>query len=80
MSTLSTTTAPPHATSRPEENWNCEDPTFWASHKAIAYRTLVLSILALHLAFAVLVKFLQPAFLLPVVYALWKDRVSALFQ
>ncbi len=33
--------------------WNPEDPEFWSANKAIAYRTLALSILALHLAFAV---------------------------
>lgn len=33
--------------------WRPEDPAFWDSHKGFAIRTLIISMLALHLAFAV---------------------------
>lgn len=33
--------------------WTPEDPTFWQSNKFLAFRTILISLLALHLAFAV---------------------------
>lgn len=33
--------------------WDAENPAFWAAHRGLALRTLVISCLALHLAFAV---------------------------
>ena len=33
--------------------WNPEDPKFWQTNKFVAFRTLLISLLALHLAFAV---------------------------
>lgn len=33
--------------------WRPEDPAFWAAHRGFAIRTLIISMLALHLAFAV---------------------------
>lgn len=49
VSTRNTTPPAP----RPEDRWDPEDASFWQAHKGIAYRTLVISVLALHLAFAV---------------------------
>ncbi|MCX8003572.1 MAG: MFS transporter [Burkholderiaceae bacterium] len=34
-------------------DWRPEDPAFWSAHRGFAIRTLVISLLALHLAFAV---------------------------
>jgi NNP family nitrate/nitrite transporter-like MFS transporter len=34
-------------------DWRPEDPQFWAAHRGFALRTLLISLLALHLAFAV---------------------------
>ncbi len=33
--------------------WRAEDPAFWAANRGFAWRTLIISLLALHLAFAV---------------------------
>jgi NNP family nitrate/nitrite transporter-like MFS transporter len=34
-------------------DWRPEDPAFWSAHRGFAIRTLIISLLALHLAFAV---------------------------
>lgn len=53
MSTLSKTQTTGHSGFFDVAEWRPEDPVFWASHKGFAIRTLFISMLALHLAFAV---------------------------
>ncbi len=53
MSTLSKTQTTGHSGFFDVAEWRPEDPAFWASHKGFAIRTLFISMLALHLAFAV---------------------------
>lgn len=53
MSTLSKTQAAGRAGFFDVAEWRPEDPVFWNAHKGFAIRTLIISLLALHLAFAV---------------------------